>query len=69
MNEYHKGKIVFSTFHCVKGREGRGHVFVVNFDNSYFKYYGRDLSREECPNTLYVATTRPEKGFICIRRK
>jgi len=60
-----QGKIVFSTFHCVKGRE-RDYVFVVNFDNSYFKYYGRDLSREECPNTLYVATTRPKKGLYVL---
>jgi hypothetical protein len=51
------GKIVFSTFHSVKGRQ-RKHVFVVGFDNSYFKYYARKLQRDLCPNTLYVACTR-----------
>lgn len=52
-----EGKIVFSTFHSVKGRQ-RKHVFVMNFDNSYFKYNARNLSPLVCPNTLYVATTR-----------
>lgn len=52
-----EGKIVFSTFHSVKGRQ-RKYVFVMNFDNSYFKYNARNLSPFVCPNTLYVATTR-----------
>ena len=59
------GKIVFSTFHCVKGRQ-RKYVFVVGFDNSYFKYYARNLPREICPNTLYVACTRALKGLYVM---
>ncbi len=51
------GKIVFSTLHSVKGRE-RKYVYLVGFDNSYFRYYGRDMDREICPNTLYVGCTR-----------
>lgn len=51
------GKIVFSTFHSVKGRQ-RKYVFVMNFDNSYFKFNARTLDPTVCPNTLYVATTR-----------
>lgn len=51
------GKIVFSTFHSVKGRQ-RKYVFVMNFDNSYFTYNARNLPTNICPNTLYVATTR-----------
>jgi len=51
------GKIVFSTFHSVKGRQ-RKYVFVMNFDNSYFTYNARNLPTTICPNTLYVATTR-----------
>jgi hypothetical protein len=51
------GKIVFSTFHSVKGRQ-RKYVFVMNFDNSYFTYNARNLPTTVCPNTLYVATTR-----------
>jgi hypothetical protein len=59
------GKIVFSTFHCVKGRE-REYVFVLNFDNSYFTYYGRDMPRDVCPNTMYVAGTRAKKGLYVL---
>jgi len=52
------GKVVFSTFHCVKGRE-RKYVFVVGFDNNYFSIYARSIiDRSKCPNTLYVAATR-----------
>jgi len=51
------GKIVFSTFHSVKGRQ-RKYVFVMNFDNSYFTYNARNLPTTVCPNTFYVATTR-----------
>lgn len=59
------GKIVFSTFHCVKGRQ-RKYVFVVGFDNSYFKYYARNLPRDVCPNTLYVACTRALNGLYVL---
>ena len=52
-----EGKVVFSTFHCVKGRQ-RKYVFVIGFDNSYFTYYARNLPPDICPNTLYVACTR-----------
>jgi len=59
------GKIVFSTFHCVKGRQ-RPYVFVVGFDNSYFKYYAKTLPRDICPNTIYVACTRATKGLFIL---
>lgn len=51
------GKIVFSTFHAVKGRQ-RKHVFIVGFDQSYFSHIARTADSDVCPNTLYVATTR-----------
>ena len=50
------GKVVFSTFHSVKGRQRR-YVFIVGFDNSYY-YKAKTASREICPNTLYVGATR-----------
>jgi len=50
-------KLVFSTFHSVKGRQ-RKYVFVLGFDDSYFKYYARNLPIDICPNTMYVACTR-----------
>tara|TARA_B110000967_G_C18879865_1_gene560425 strand:- start:264 stop:2393 length:2130 start_codon:yes stop_codon:yes gene_type:complete len=59
------GKIVFSTFHSVKGRE-RSYVFIVGFDNNYFRFYGRDMNREICPNTLYVGCTRGSKELYVL---
>ena len=51
------GKIVFSTFHTVKGRQ-RKYVFVFGFDHSYFSIYARTLDKTKCPNTLYISATR-----------
>lgn len=51
------GKLVFSTFHVVKGRQ-RKYVFVVGFDQSYFDYYAKSSPVDKCPNTLYVGCTR-----------
>jgi hypothetical protein len=58
-------KVVFSTFHCVKGRE-RKFVFIVGFDNSYPKFYARNIPRDTCPNTLYVAATRGTVGLYVL---
>lgn len=52
-----KNKIVFSTFHQVKGLE-RKVVIIYNFDDSYAKFYNTDCNENECPNAIYVATTR-----------
>jgi len=52
-----RGKVVFSSFHSVKGRQ-RKYVFIVGFDNSYFAFCAKNLDPTVCPNTLYVATTR-----------
>lgn len=60
-----EGKVVFSTFHCVKGRQ-RAYVFVVGFDQSYLKYFAGGLSHDECPNTLYVACTRATKKMFLL---
>lgn len=51
------GKVVFSTFHSVKGRQ-RKYVFVMGFDQSYFSHYASNLPSHTCPNTLYVGCTR-----------
>jgi len=59
------GKVVFSTFHSVKGRQ-RKYVFVMGFDQSYFKYFARNLSPNVCPNTLYVACTRATDRLVVI---
>ena len=58
------GKVVFSTFHTVKGRQ-RKYVFIVGFDNGYF-YCARNISKHVCPNTLYVACTRATHGLYLL---
>jgi len=58
-------KVVFSTFHCVKGRQ-RKYVFIVNFDQSYFKFYARNLPRDICPNTIYVGCSRATHGLYVL---
>ena len=60
-----EGKVVFSTFHCVKGRQ-RPYVFVVGFDQSYMKFYARTFDFTKCPNTLYVGTTRATKQMFLL---
>ena len=52
-----EGKIIFSTFHQVKGLE-RKVVIIFNFDESYFKFYKKDANPYICSNELYVATSR-----------
>lgn len=59
------GKVVFSTFHCVKGRQ-RKYVFVVGFDHSYHKFYARNKPIDDCPNTIYVASTRAIQGLFLL---
>jgi hypothetical protein len=60
-----EGKVVFSTFHSVKGRE-RKYVFVMGFDNSYFSIYASNLSTDICPNTLYVGCTRATQKLYLL---
>jgi hypothetical protein len=62
------GKVVFSTFHSVKGRQ-RKHVFVSGFNQSYFKFYAKGLTDTECPNTLYVACTRATDRLYIIENE
>ena len=57
-----KNKIVFSTFHQVKGLE-RKCVFVFGFDQSYFEFYAKNEQKDVCPNTLYVALTRSKESL------
>ena len=60
------GKVVFSTFHTVKGRQ-RKYVFVVGFDQGYF-YTARNIPKDVCPNTLYVACTRATHGIYLLQQ-
>lgn len=56
-NDILENKLVFSTFHQVKGLE-RKVVLITSFDSCYFKYFKKNVNKYECPNELYVATTR-----------
>ncbi len=60
-----KGKIAFTTFHQAKGRE-RKIVFVFGFDDSYFKYHGKDKDQSICPSELYVAITRASEILVVL---
>lgn len=62
------GKVVFSSFHSVKGRQ-RKYVFIIGFDDTYFTYYGRTLDKNICPNTLYVAATRATHQLILFENQ
>jgi hypothetical protein len=59
------GKIVFSTFHCVKGRQ-RKFVFVVGFDHNYFVHMAHGADPQVCPNTLYVGCTRASECLYLL---
>uniref|UniRef100_A0A6C0HJV7 Uncharacterized protein n=1 Tax=viral metagenome TaxID=1070528 RepID=A0A6C0HJV7_9ZZZZ len=61
-------KVVFTTFHSVKGRQ-RKYVIVFGFDDSYFKFYARNMSPDICPNALYVACTRGTERLIVMEGK
>jgi hypothetical protein len=62
-----EGKVVFSTFHSVKGRE-RPYVIVMGFDQSFFDIYGQELPTDKCPNVFYVACTRSTHKLILIEK-
>jgi hypothetical protein len=57
-------KIVFSTFHQIKGLE-RAIVMIYHFDMSYVQYYMRTDTVSSCPNPIYVAVTRAIK-ILCL---
>jgi len=60
------GKVVFSTFHSSKGRQ-RPYVFVLGFDNDYYRRFARSESDMSiCPNVFYVATTRASCKLFVI---
>jgi hypothetical protein len=59
------GKVVFSTFHSVKGRQ-RKYVFIVGFDNTYTSHFAKNLDPKLLPNTLYVGTTRATDNLFLL---
>lgn len=62
------GKVVFSTFHKVKGLE-RKIIFIIGFDSSYFEFYAKEDFQKTCPNLLYVALTRSSEHLIMFHHE
>lgn len=61
-------KVVFTTFHAVKGRQ-RKYVFVVGFDTTFYYKYDDEIPKTSCPNTLYVASTRATDGLFILENE
>lgn len=59
------GKISVSTFHQFKGSE-RDLVIVYGADAGYFKFLGRDLPDDRCPNSIFVGLTRALKQLVIM---
>lgn len=59
------GKISVSTIHQFKGNE-RNLVIVYGVDAGYFKFMGRDLPDDQCPNSIFVALTRARKQLVIM---
>ena len=67
-DEVIRDKVVFSTFHSVKGLE-RKEVVVFSFSQAYFDVFAKltNYSRQlACPNALYVALTRATQTLHLI---
>ena len=59
------GKICVSTFHQFKGNE-RDLVIVYGVDAGHFKFMGRDLPDDRCPNSIFVGLTRARKQLVVM---
>jgi hypothetical protein len=60
-----KGKLVFSTFHQIKGLE-RKVVILFGFDSSYFYYYDKDCRKDVCPSEIYVSLSRHSQKITLV---
>jgi hypothetical protein len=67
-NKVLRGKICVSTYHQFKGNE-RDLVIVYGVDSGYFKFLGRDLPDDTCPNTTFVALTRARKQLVVVHHE
>ncbi|KAG5659005.1 hypothetical protein KAF25_007558 [Fusarium avenaceum] len=63
-----KGKMCISTIHQFKGRE-RALVILLSIDSSYFRFFGRDLPDDKCPNEVFVALTRALEQLVLIHNE
>ncbi|RYO92587.1 hypothetical protein DL763_004623 [Monosporascus cannonballus] len=60
-----KGKMCVSTIHQFKGSE-RDLIILFGVDCSFFRYFGRDLPDDRCPNEIFVALTRAAEQLVLV---
>ncbi|CAG9951516.1 unnamed protein product [Clonostachys rosea f. rosea IK726] len=60
-----EGKMCVSTIHQFKGSE-RDLVILFGLDSSFFKYFGRNLPDDRCPNVVFVALTRAVEQLVLV---
>lgn len=63
--EHTRGKVVFTSFHKSKGRERKINI-VYGCDESYYHFGNKDLSKEKCPEPIFVALTRGLEQLFMI---
>ncbi|KAJ6506817.1 P-loop containing nucleoside triphosphate hydrolase protein [Mycena sanguinolenta] len=59
------GKIAVANYHQFQGLE-RPVVVVLGSDESYFRYYGRNLPTDRCPDAVLLALTRAKVQLILV---
>ncbi|KAJ7925536.1 P-loop containing nucleoside triphosphate hydrolase protein [Mycena leptocephala] len=59
------GKIAVANYHQFQGLE-RPVVLVLGVDESYFRYYGRNLPTDRCPDAVLLALTRAKEQLILV---
>ncbi|KAJ6544513.1 P-loop containing nucleoside triphosphate hydrolase protein [Mycena capillaripes] len=59
------GKIAVANYHQFQGLE-RPVVLALGLDESYFKYYGRNLPTDRCPDAVLSALTRAKVQSILV---
>lgn len=64
-NDVIRNKLVFASFHQIKGLE-RDVVIVFSFDKGYFDFCARNADPKICPNAIYVALTRSLRHLSVI---
>ncbi|KAH6608360.1 hypothetical protein Trco_001706 [Trichoderma cornu-damae] len=62
------GKLCVSTIHQFKGSE-RDLVILFGIDSSFFRYFGRGLLDDRCPNEIFVALTRAAKQLVLVHHE
>ncbi|KAI0868744.1 P-loop containing nucleoside triphosphate hydrolase protein [Hypoxylon argillaceum] len=60
-----EGKMCVSSIHQFKGSE-RDLIILFGMDSSFFRYFGREIPDDRCPNAVFVALTRAAKQLVLV---